>query len=161
LHAAVGIGAARGDEAVGVLAQRALAGLVAQRGADQRALDAVLVHLLERVADVVLVPAGLRHVLEHVLDGELEGLEALLVAEQRAHEVVAALRLGARNPHHEVDDPDVAGHGHGGLLGAEARAYQPRGTRVRRDAALGSDGAPAARGWRARMPPRPELRAPA
>ena len=53
--------------------QRLPGGLVFRGDADQGAFDAVLVHLLEGVLDVVLAASGLGNVLEHVLDGKLEG----------------------------------------------------------------------------------------
>jgi len=70
---------------------------------------------------LVVEPAGLRHVLEHVLDREGEGLAALAVAEQRAHEVVLALRLGLGMPSIRSITPTSRGMGTAGGSSAAAR----------------------------------------
>src|SRR5262245_8897672 len=122
--ALVGVDPAGGDEAVGVAAQRLAARPVVRVDADQRALDAPLVHLFERVLDVVVAGAGLGDVLEDVLDGELEALPALAVAEQRLQELVARLAVRARDAQHEVDDPDPGRHPHGRLPACRAAAWR-------------------------------------
>ena len=71
LHPLVAVGAGRGDEAVGVQLDRALARLVVD--ADEALLDPVLVHLAQRLVDRVGVRVdAVGHLLEHVLDRELE-----------------------------------------------------------------------------------------
>ena len=56
----------------------------------------------------------LRHVLEHVLRGELELFERLAVVQVGAQEVVVVAAVGLREADHEVDHADVGRHGHAG-----------------------------------------------
>src|SRR5262249_29618772 len=81
------------------------------------------VHERKRVADVVLLPLDLREILEHVLHGEVEARQALLVAEERAHEVVHARLVVARNAEHQIDDPEPRGHGHAHLPPEPRRSH--------------------------------------
>src|SRR6185312_11797810 len=114
-HDVVGVDAQRTDEAVRVVLQRALG--VAAADADQSALDVVLVHLAQRDRDGVLTRLRLvGDVLEHVLDRELVLVLRLRVLRLLGDELVELLLVLDREADHAVDDRDVGGHRHGGVL---------------------------------------------
>ena len=99
-------------ETIGVIAQRRLADLVTD--ADHAHLDAEAIHLVQRDAHRILRAVELLgYLAEQVLDGKVEVLRAVL--ELRANEVVL-FEVARREADHRVDDADVGGHGHGGLL---------------------------------------------
>ena len=135
VHAAVGVHLHAAEEAVGMLAERPLGVFDARRllaggDADHGALDAVLVHQVEQALHGIRLRLDLRDVLEHVLRGELELVERLVVAQVGAEEVVVVTAVGFGKADHQVDHADVGRHGHGcGLLravGNAARATVPR-----------------------------------
>ncbi len=111
-HHVVGIDIGLRDEPVGMFGEGALALLALTP--DQAVLDAEAVHLAEGDLDRVGVAAVelLRHVLEHVLDGELE-VGRLAVLELVPDEVVDGEVLVGK-PDHGVDHADSGWWSHGG-----------------------------------------------
>ena len=129
VHAAVGVDLEAPEEPVGVLLQRPerIAALVlGERDAEHALLDAEPVHLLEQEPDRIVARLGVRDVLEHVLRGELELVERLVVAQALAQELVRP-RTGAKGRgDHQIDHADVGRHGHARLLGTGVRTVAGR-----------------------------------
>jgi hypothetical protein len=113
LHAPVRVDLVAGEEAIRVLAQRPLGGLDAVVDTDHRALDAVLVHFLERELQEIRALRVRGDVLEHVLGRHLERLAALAIHELGFEESVPLPRVLGGNAHHQIDDTDVFRHAHG------------------------------------------------
>jgi hypothetical protein len=120
VHAVVGIDRDGGDEAVGVLAQGAVAARVdvVERHADHPACNAPTIHLGERHGHGVgsIPEILLRHLLEHVLRRELELLLRLAVLGLALDEVVGRVHVVVREADHRVDRADPGGHGHQAFL---------------------------------------------
>ena len=112
VHAVVRVHLVAGEEALGVLLQRALRGVGVLVDVQHRALDPVLVHLRDDELQHVRARREARDVPEHVLGRHLELLAALAVAEQRLHELVPAAGVVGRDREHQVDDTDPGRHGH-------------------------------------------------
>ena len=114
LHAVVRVDGGRGDETVRVLAERLRPEALAVADADEPLLDTPQIHLAQGDGDGV-VGAGqafFGHVLEHVLDGELEVLLGLGVLGLAGDEPVHLFHVGMWEPDHGVHDPDVVRHAH-------------------------------------------------
>ena len=105
----LGSDTARGDEAVREQLERLLRGLLAHP--DHRLLDAEAIHLLQQQRDRVVGGQALGHVLEHVLDRELEVLLGLAVLGLLADEVVLRESL-VRESDHRVDHRETHRSGH-------------------------------------------------
>ena len=111
--------------------------------ADQSAFDAEAVHLVERDVDRVLRAVELlRHVLEHVLDGEVEAVAGFGIAKLLADEFVLREVVGGKADH-AIDDRDVVGHSH--IRAPVARVYRPvfvglwRASMITSDSETGGD----------------------
>ena len=116
VHAPVRVDFDAAEEPVGVLtkrAQRVLGACTLEPDAEHAALDAELVHLLEQEAHRVVAGLGVRHVLEHVLRGELELFQRFPVAQVGPQELVGTAGIAERRRNHEVDHADVGRHRHG------------------------------------------------
>ncbi len=74
--------------------------------------DAELIHFAQRVNGVIVVFAHLRELLEHIFSGHLKLLPTLLVHQQRTNKIIIVRRIIVRDRHHQIDDPDIAWHGH-------------------------------------------------
>ncbi len=106
--------------------------VLVERHAEHALFDAELVHLLQQEADRIVARLRVRHVLEHVLGGELELVERLVVAQALAQELVGPRTGAKRRGDHQIDHADVGRHGHADSLYSEGTRQLPRPRKVPR-----------------------------
>ena len=112
IHAIVGVGFIGAEEAVGVSPQSLGVHVTEFAHANHRLFYAVLIHLRQRVGDIVLLLARLRYVLEHILSGHLEHFMAFFIHEHGLDPLIEVTGVVTWNSEHQIDNPDTCWHWH-------------------------------------------------